>query len=171
MSELINKIIEKVGFGKIFFFAVVIAYIVLYFSDAGLFFNSFNKFFAIFLNVFWTIILVFVFIFLVNLFVDERKIAKNIGKKSGLRGWLIAILGGLISHGPIYAWYPLLSDLKEKGMRNAFIATFLYNRAIKIPLIPLMIHYFGLTFVVVLSILMIFFSIVNGKIVEVLVGE
>ncbi len=171
MSELVNKIIEKVGFGKIFFFVICAIYIGLYFFDSKLFFNSFNEFLKIFSNVFWTIILVFGFIFIVNLFVNEKKVAKFVGKEAGLKGLLIAVVAGLISHGPIYAWYPLLSDLKEKGMRNSFIAIFLYNRAVKLPLIPLMIHYFGLTFVMVLSILMVLSSIVNGEIVEYLVDE
>jgi len=27
-----------------------------------------------------------------------------------MKGWLIAILSGILSSGPIYLWYPLLAD-------------------------------------------------------------
>jgi len=63
-------------------------------------------------------------------------------------------------------WYPLLGDLKEKGMKDSLIATFLYNRAVKIPLLPMMVDYFGWDFALALSIYMILFSVVNGVIVQ-----
>ena len=79
---------------------------------------------------------------------------------------MIAIFGGIISTGPIYLWYPLLSDLKEKGMKDSFIAAFLYNRAVKIPLMPMMIFYFGIRFTVILTIYIVIFSMINGFCVE-----
>jgi hypothetical protein len=45
--------------------------------------------------------------------------------------------------GPIYAWYPLLKELREKGAANSLIAIFLGNRAVKPFLLPIMISYFG----------------------------
>jgi len=49
----------------------------------------------------------------------------------------------VISMGPIYAWYPLLKELRGKGATNSFIAVFLGNRAVKPFLLPIMISYFG----------------------------
>ena len=51
-------------------------------------------------------------------------------------------------------------------MKNSLIAVFLYNRAVKPALIPLMIYYFGLSYLIVLTIVMIIFSIINGILVE-----
>jgi len=51
-------------------------------------------------------------------------------------------------------------------MRTGLIAAFLYNRAVKIPLIPLMIFYFGIPFVVILTIYTIVASVVEGKVLE-----
>ena len=59
-----------------------------------------------------------------------------------------------------------LKQLQEQGMRTGLIAVFLYNRAIKIPLLPLMVYYFGLKFVIVLLFYMIIASLVEGKIIE-----
>ena len=75
-------------------------------------------------------------------------------------------IAGILSSGPVYMWYPLLSDLQNKGLKNGFIATFLYNRAIKLPILPLMISYFGIVYVLVLTIVMVFVSILQGLIIN-----
>ena len=101
-----------------------------------------------------------------NYFLDPKTIKKYVGKGSGVKGWVFAISTGILSHGPIYVWYPLLKDLRNQGMRSGLIAVFLYNRAIKIPLLPLFIYYFGAVFVAVLLIYMVIASIIEGKIIE-----
>jgi uncharacterized membrane protein YraQ (UPF0718 family) len=101
-----------------------------------------------------------------NYFINVNKIKKYVGEKSGLKGWVIVTIAGILSHGSIYMWYPFLKDLQKHGMKNSLVAVFLYNRAIKIPLLPIMIYYFGLAYVVVLSIYMVIASIVEGKIIE-----
>jgi uncharacterized membrane protein YraQ (UPF0718 family) len=166
---MINKILEKISFQWMFFIIVAIIYLILLFAD----FNSAKEVFFQFLFLIQKIIpvfaLVFVLIFLSNLFLDPKKVLKLVGQSAGIKGWLISIMAGILSTGPIYMWYPLLSDLKEKGMRDCFIAAFLYNRAVKIPLLPMMIYYFGLSFTVVLTFYMILFSIINGFVVDRLV--
>lgn len=104
----------------------------------------------------------------INYFVNFKKIKKYVGKKSGLKGWLIATIAGILSHGSIYMWYPFLKDLHERGMRSGLVAVFLYNRAIKIPLLPIMIYYFGIKFVILLSIYMVIASIIEGRIIEII---
>lgn len=97
---------------------------------------------------------------------NPKTVSKYVGKRSGIKGWFLAISTGILSHGPIYVWYPLLKDLRDKGMRNGLIAAFLYIRAIKIPLLPLMVYYFGLLFMVVLLPYIVIASLVEGKIIE-----
>lgn len=122
------------------------------------------------LQILKSLILVFVIIFalfiIVNLFIKNSFLLKHMGKNSGIGGWFFSIIAGILSAGPIYAWYPLLSDLQDKGVRTAFIVTFLYNRAIKLPLIPLLIAYFSLKFAIVLLVVMVFVSILQGLSVE-----
>jgi len=98
-------------------------------------------------------ILLFVFFLmaLLNTFVDEKSIAKHVGEGSSLKGWSIALVSGILSHGPGYVWYPLLQELRAKGVNDGLIITFLYARAIKIPWIPMMISYFGLSFTLIFS--------------------
>ncbi len=106
--------------------------------------------------------LIFVLMLLINLFLNPAKVAKFLGKGSGFKGIALSVAAGIISTGPIYAWYPLLRDLKEKGAGDSSIAIFLYNRAVKPFLLPIMITYFGWLYVIVLTILTVLASVVIG---------
>lgn len=157
---------ERIGGSGVFLVLVVIAYVIAGIIDPALLRNALSFLGRLVFRIVPVLMLVFGIMFLANLLFDPRRIAKVLGKQSGLKGWLLAISGGIISAGPIYMWYPLLSDLKEKGMKDSLIAAFLYNRAIKIPLVPMMVYYFGWPFTIVLSIYMVLFSVANGVIVE-----
>ena len=94
-----------------------------------------------------------------------------LGRESGVKGWLWVLIAGVISHGPMYIWYPLLEDLRSQGMKDAFIVVFFASRTIKIPLLPLMIDYFGLTFTLVLSFYLLVGALIQGLIMEILQPE
>ncbi len=113
-------------------------------------------------------VLIFVIILMavIDYFIKPQKIKKYLGEESGVKGWLIAITFGIISHGSIYAWYPLLKEMRDHGMREGLVAAFIYNRAIKIPFIPLMIYYFGLKFFIILTLYMIIASVIEGLLIE-----
>jgi len=162
---MINRILEKISGKWIFLIAVIVLYLILSFVNFNLVKNSVVEFFYLLGKIIPIFVLVFILMFLSRLFFDSKKIVKLIGRNAGIKGWFISIIGGILSTGPIYMWYPLLNEFKEKGMRNSFIATFLYNRAVKIPLIPMMIYYFGLPFTLILTFFMIIFSVINGILV------
>jgi uncharacterized membrane protein YraQ (UPF0718 family) len=109
---------------------------------------------------------VFVLMFLAERFLTPKRTQAWLGQGSGLRGWLLAVVAGVISTGPVYTWYALLAELRDKGMRTALVAVLLYARAIKLPLLPLLAHYFGLRYMLVLSLLIAGFSILNGLVME-----
>ncbi len=121
-------------------------------------------------NIFLILLVVFIFMGLSNYFLSPSIISKYVGKGSGLKGWFIAVVSGILSHGPIYAWFPLLRDMKSHGMRDGLVAAFLYNRSVKIPLLPVMIFYFGWVFVIVLMVLIMLASVVEGTLIELMVG-
>ena len=64
----------------------------------------------------------------------------------------------------------VLKELMDSGMRSGLAAVFLYNRAIKIPLLPLMVYYFGILFVVVLLFYTLIASFAQGKLIEIIEG-
>jgi uncharacterized membrane protein YraQ (UPF0718 family) len=117
------------------------------------------------------LVLVLALMFLAERFLTPGRTRAWLGRGSGLRGWLLAVMAGIVSTGPVYTWYALLAELRQKGMRTALVAVLLYARAIKLPLLPLLAHYFGLRYVLVLSLLIAFFAIVNGLLMERLLRE
>ena len=109
---------------------------------------------------------VFFLMALLNTFVDSKSISKHLGEQSGVRGWVIALVGGILSHGPAYVWYPMLNDLRKHGARDGLVVAFFYTRSIKLPWLPLMISYFGLAFTVLLTFFVIVGAWIQGLIVN-----
>jgi len=60
----------------------------------------------------------------------------------------------------------LIAAAVVDGAADSLSATFLYNRAVKIPLLRMMVHYSGWDFTLALSIYMVLFSVINGVVVE-----
>ncbi len=127
---------------------------------------AFNKSISIIIEILPIILVVLVVNYLIALYLKPKKVLRYLGKQAGIKGWLISIISGILSMGPIYAWYPTLKELREKGMKDGFIASFIYSRSIKLPLLPVMIYYFGLPLVVLLNLMIVIFSIINGLLVE-----
>ena len=112
------------------------------------------------------LVLVLLTMGVMNLLVSPRSIRRHVGEGSGAKGWAIAIATGILSHGPIYVWFPLLKELRDQGMRSGLVVAFLYNRGVKVPLLPVMVFYFGLEYVGVLVVLMMAASVVQGVLFE-----
>ena len=117
------------------------------------------------------LVLVFVLIFLSNLLLQDRWIRRFVGRSSGARGYALATVAGIISAGPVYVWYPLLQDMRAKGMKDALIAVFLYNRAVKLQWLPILAGYFGLRYTLVLTGWMIVGGLVLGLVFELASGQ
>jgi len=149
-----------------FLISIMLVYLLFLFLNIELFVSSINFFFNILIKIFPILILVFILMVITNYFITQKFISKHIEKDKGIKKWVFAVFGGILSTGPVYMWYPLLSDLKEKGLTYGFISCFLYNRAIKLSLLPLAILYFGWKFVLVLTFVMIFVSLIQGVLIN-----
>jgi uncharacterized membrane protein YraQ (UPF0718 family) len=160
--------VKKIGGEWCFLSEVFLLYFLIFFVDRSLFANSAGFFFAIIMRIVPIFILVFILMTIANLFITPRVIVKYF-RKRGIEKWFFVIGAGILSTGPIYLWYPLLAELREKGISYGFLATFLYNRAIKVPLLPVALFYFGLKYVIVLTLMMIFFSVIQGMLINKLV--
>jgi len=123
----------------------------------------------VFLSIIMPLCLVFILMLVLNLFLKPAYITKFLGKEAGIKGILLSATAGIISAGPIYAWYPMLKALSEKGADSSFMAIFLGNRAVKPFLLPIMISYFGWIYVLILTVFTIFGSLVTGYCVGILV--
>ncbi|MBW2965979.1 hypothetical protein KY342_02640 [Candidatus Woesearchaeota archaeon] len=158
--EIKNRL-KQVSGTWYFFIAMLIIYLFLFLIREDLFTSSISFFYSIILKIIPIFILVFILMAITNYFITPKFVMKHLGEK-GVKKWFYIIVGGILSTGPIYMWYPLLADLRDKGLSYGLIACFLYNRAIKIPLLPIAIFYFGWKYILVLSIVMIFVSVIQG---------
>ncbi len=152
-------------YGMYFLVFVVALYIILFFIAPEGVKDSLKISNKLLLQIMPIFILIIFFMAILNYFINTKSISKYVGESSGIKGWLLAIFTGIFSSGPIYIWYPLLKELHSKGMRNNLIAVFLYNRAIKVPILPMLIYYFGSMFTILLLFYMIIASIIEGKII------
>lgn len=103
---------------------------------------------------------------LLSSLIKPKKIVKYLGKESGIKGGIVALAGGVLSHGSSYVWYPILGDLRNQGARDGLIVAFFYARAIKLPWLPVMIGYFGITFSLLLSFYILLGAWIQGVIAD-----
>jgi uncharacterized membrane protein YraQ (UPF0718 family) len=155
---------NKPIFNRMFLFpiAVLVVYAILFLVSPDKAGQAIKSSGNVFLGMLIPLGLVFVIMLLINLFLKPAAVAKFLGKGSGIKGVVLSAVAGIISTGPIYAWYPLLKDLREKGAGESSIAIFLYNRAVKPFLLPVMIGYFGWIYVVILTIIVVVASVIVG---------
>lgn len=113
------------------------------------------------------ILLVVLFLMtVINSYIQPKHLSHYLGKNSGLKGWLIALIGGVFFHGPSYIWYPMLSELRANGVKESFIIAFFYARSIKVPWLPMMAGYFGIAFTVILMVYILAAAVIQGKLAE-----
>jgi len=104
---------------------------------------------------------------LFSVFVSKEQVVKYLGKASGIKGFLIAILLGSLPTGPLYVAFPLAAILLKKGARIASIVIFLSAWAcIKIPQELVELQFLGLEFMALRLVLTILFVILMGVSVE-----
>lgn len=157
--------------GLIFLAVVVGVYFISFALDSAATWRALRTSGNILYGILPVLALVLAMMALVNYLLRPGQVAAHLGVESGAKGWLLAAAGGIVSHGPIYVWYPLLRELQEKGMRPGLTAVFLYNRAVKVPLLPVMIYYFGTAYVAVLMAAMAAASLAEGKCMDIALAE
>lgn len=154
--------------GWLFLASVMLVHVATALAEPGLARQALSTFVGMLRNVAPVLVLVIVLMFLAELFLTPQQTRSWLGRGSGLSGWLTALGAGILSTGPVYTWYALLAELRANGMRVALVAVVLYARAIKLPLLPLLAHYFGAAYALVLSGFIAVFAILNGLAVEIL---
>ena len=152
--------------GKYLFLTVLILYGVLFFVNTQSALQALRKSSHILVRILPVFVIVILFTALLNYFLKPGQIARHLGRESGYSGWLWALTAGVISHGPMYAWYPLFEDLRKHGIRDGLIVVFFSSRVIKIPLLPMMIDYFGWLFTLILSLYILIGALLQGWIFE-----
>ncbi len=159
---MIKKMIVKIGMNWVLLISVLLIYLITLIFKRSLFSESLLGAKNIVIEVTPILIIIFILTFLSNLWFSGKKAEKLLAGKTGFVKYFMAVFLGILSSGPIYMWYPLLSELKDKGLKDSLIVIFLYNRAVKIPLMPMIVYYFGLPFLLITTFFMVVFSLING---------
>jgi len=157
---------KKISKSWLFLLLTLLLFIFILFWNKDKGFEILKFYGHLLMKVLPILLLVYFIMLLTNYFVDNKMIKKFMLQTSGFKMWLITIVAGILSVGPIYMWFPLLKDLKDKGVKDRYLASFLYNRGVKIQWLPVLVLYFGLKYVLVLAIVMTFFSIPQGLLTE-----
>lgn len=149
-----------------YFMTMMLAlYGVLYFVDQDKVVSGIKYVYEIFKDLLPILVLVYVFMVAMS-FMNEKKLRKTIEKSPSIVKYIMMSLLGTLSHGPIYAWYPFLKDLNEKGISKGNVGAFLYARGIKLTLLPMLISFFDLKFAIILSIVTFGFAILQGMLID-----
>ena len=154
--------------GMKFLIIVLIAYVVLLFADMPHALSALQKGGSILLSLLPLFLLIIILTALINYFLKPKQIIKHFGKDSGAKGIFYALIGGIISHGPMYAWYGMLQDMRSHGLKDGLIATFMYARAVKLPLLPFMVDLFGLLFTIIMTLYILIAAVLQGKVIDAL---
>lgn len=152
--------------GWIFLCAVVLAWLSLVVVAPGYADHAITLFSGLLTKVLPAFALVFVLLFVANLVTDQPWVERSLASKPGPLGWLIAVAAGVLASGSLYVWYALVGELRQKGLRPGLAAAFLYAFSVKLPLLPLLVHFFGLTYAVVLNAYLILFAVLGALLVE-----
>ena len=152
--------------GLKFLYLVIIAYLVLFFIEQKNALSSLQKAFDILYQLLPIFLFIILIMTLINYFLKPKQIIKHFGKESGAKGVIYALLAGIISHGPMYAWYGMIQELREHGAKESLLIIFFYARAIKIPMLPFMLGIFGLAFTLILSFYILLFALIQGMVMD-----
>lgn len=148
-----------------FLVLMLTAYGVLYLIDPDKTTSAMVYVLGILKDIVPILVLIYVFMLLLS-FIHEKKLRSTIEKSPMLLKYVMMSILGTLSHGPIYAWYPFLNTLHEKGVTKGHVASFLYARGIKLTLIPMLVSFFDFKFAIILTAVTFLFAIVEGILID-----
>ena len=123
---------------------------------------------SLFQHLLWPLGLALAMMMLLNRFLSPALVSRFLGQGSGLRGAFLSSVAGILSMGPIYAWYPLLKTMKNKGSSTFHMAHFIGCRAVKPALLPVLAAYWGWRFATIFVITSLLAALIIAGIVHLL---
>ena len=161
-----NKQLKQTLNGRYLLPLVLFGYALLYIYYPDQTIEALSKSLSTMLHLLPVFLVVIVLMGIFTALMSAKRTTRLLGRQSGIKGWGIAIVGGILSHGSSYLWYQMLANLREQKVKDGLIITFLYTRAIKLPWLPLMVSYFGYAFTGLLMFYIIAGALIQGFIVE-----
>ena len=166
------KLKDKYWANWLFLFTVLIVYFVFAFVNFDYFLKVGQTFLKIMLfQILPVLAIVFILMFIFNLLLKKEEVKNFVKNSKSFTKYFFAVLGGIFSTWPVYMWYPFLKKLKEHWLSYGHIATFIYARAVKIPLLAAMVFYFGLKYTIVFNLVLIILSVLIWLLVDLIFNE
>ncbi len=166
MFLLYRKLKDKIWFNRIFFIISIFLLLFVVLFSFDYFFLIVADFWIILKKILPILFLVYAIIFIFNLLISNKRILDFLKKWNYAKKLLFSVVFGILSSGPIYLWYWLLKQLNNVWLTLGHVSTFSYARAIKLPLLPIMISYFGLKFSIIFIFVLLIFSFFQAIIVD-----
>ncbi|WP_319641513.1 hypothetical protein [Methanovulcanius yangii] len=104
----------------------VACYLILAFRDYGVFSEAVRTFIGIILQILPVLVLVFVLFFVIDLFVRPQAIARHLGYESGIKGWILAVVAGIIATAPSMYGIQCLPISRKRACASHFRGLSLY---------------------------------------------
>jgi uncharacterized membrane protein YraQ (UPF0718 family) len=114
------------------------------------------------------IISVFIFISLITVWLNPEQIAKHFGKEAGWKRFFIASTIPMFLGGSLFTIFPLIGTLIDNGISYGVALAFITSWSAKIPIIPLEIHFLGLKFAIIRTLLVIPTAFIIGYLGEII---
>ena len=166
MKKLYIKVKDKIWWNNLFLLFVIFVFLFVLFLDFDSWKLILNKFIQTFFNILPSLLLVYLFILIVNILVSNKKIIAFLEHWSYFKKMILSCFLWILSTWPIYMRYWFLKDMVKKWLTLWHISTFSYSRAIKIPLLPMMIIYFWLTFTILFNVVLFVLSFFNWILID-----
>ncbi|MCD6469092.1 MAG: permease, partial [Thermoplasmata archaeon] len=116
-----------------------------------------------FIEMIYILPAVMVILGLFAVWVSKETVVKHLGKASGIKGIILAIILGALPTGPLYIAFPMAAILLKKGAKISNIIVFLSAWAcIKIPQEMVELQFLGAQFMISRLILTIIFVVIMG---------
>ena len=168
MKDSNKTVAQPAGFqGLKFLGFVVVLYIALYVFNSEKTMEALHYFLKNTLSVLPIFLFVILLTAVINYYFPKQRIAKMLQGKSKISTYSVSLVAGIISHGPVFVWYPLLKNLKEKGLQDGALITFLYGRSIKLTLLPVMIGFFGQLYTIIFMLYIAVAAVLQGLLYEI----
>lgn len=108
-----------------------------------------------------------VVLMILDAWIPRHTVESHLGKNSGAKGWLTAMLLGSFAAGPLFTAFPIAQSMALKAARPANVVIFLGAWAtVKIPMILMESHFMGARFSLLRLALTIPFLVLMGHLVE-----
>lgn len=162
MSKLINKIKGN----KLLVF-VLLLYVLLFIFQPDKGILALGNSLYYFKELIQVMPIIFVLTIAIDVWVPKEFITRGMGKGSGIKGSIYAIVLGSVSAGPIYVAFPICKKLLDKGASIRNIVIIISSWAvIKVPMLVNEVKFLGFKFMIIRWILTLLAILLMGEISE-----